>query len=67
MKSNTIPAIELAKIKKLIVLNNPDSFAMAVALLSTLEAGEDQWLDIISKRRCKILLQLRNDTVTTLF
>ena len=67
MKSNTIPTIQLAKIKKLIAVNNPESFALAVALLSTLEAGEDQWLEIISKKRCEILLELRNDTVTTLF
>jgi len=58
--------VQLAKIKKLINVTNPDSFVLAVQLMSTLDADEDLWVSVLSEHQIKRLFKLKNNAVSNL-
>ena len=64
-RTATAAGISLAKVKKLITANNPESFTMAVEMLRTMELNsEATWLSLLTKTRIAQLDELCDNRVT---
>ncbi len=57
LDSELLDPEQLSKISKLLVDKNPDGVALAIQLLNTLEASEEQWLELFNREQCKTLLE----------
>ncbi len=67
MKTNPETKKQLAKVKKLITANNPDSFVLAVELVRSLEMNDEgTWLALLAESRIRQLFKLSDSRVSNL-
>ena len=65
MNPKPIDSKQLSKIRKLLVNGNPEGVALAIQLLTTLEASEEQWLKLFNKTRLSALIRTRDPQIWT--